>query len=162
MDTRQHLYDLTKNFKTAMLVTREPDGRLHARPMAVAEMKPDADAYFSTSISSPKIAEIEADPRVLITFQSGSEFASIEGTATIVRDRALIDRLWSEDWRLWFPKGKDDPTLCLLKVSARRGEYWDTSGIEGFKFMFEGLKAIFQGRQPEKNAAQNAKVDLTN
>jgi general stress protein 26 len=160
MDTRQHLYDLIKDFKTAMLVTRERDGGLHARPMAVAEMKPDADAYFSTSIESPKIAEIEADPRVLITFLGRSEFASIVGTATVVRDRALIDRLWAEDWRLWFPEGKDDPTLCLLKVSAKRAEYWDTSGAEGVRFLFEGLKALIQGRQPRKDAAQNAKVAL--
>lgn len=160
MDTRQHLYDLTKGFKTAMLVTREPDGRLRARPMAVAEMKPDADAYFSTSIDSPKIAEIEADPRVTITFQGRHEFATIEGTATVVRDRALIDRLWAEDWRLWFPEGKDDPTLCLLKVSAERGEYWDTSGIQGVKFLFEGVKALIQGREAQYDAAQNAKVDL--
>lgn len=160
MDTRQHLYDLTKDFKTAMLVTREPDGTIRARPMAVAEMSPNADAYFSTSIKSPKIAEIEADPQVLITFQGRNEFASIEGTATVVRDRALIDRLWTEDWRLWFPKGKDDPTLCLLKVSAERGEYWDTTGVRGIRFLFEGMKAILQGQQPVKDAAQNAKVEL--
>jgi general stress protein 26 len=160
MDERQHLYDLTKDFRTAMLVTRERDGRTHARPMAVAEMKPDADAYFSTSIESPKIAEIEADPRVLITFQGRNEFASIEGTATVVRDRALIDRLWAEDWRLWFPEGKDDPTLCLLKVSAERGEYWDTSGAQGVRFLFESVKAILQRRQPAKDAAQDAKVEL--
>ena len=160
MDTRKHLYELTKHFKTAMLVTASRDGGIHARPIAVAEMKPDADAYFSTSIESPKIAEIEADPRVLITFQGRNEFATIEGTATVVRDRALIDRLWAEDWRLWFPEGKDDPTLCLLKVSAESGEYWDTSGVQGIKFLFEGMKAIFQGRQPVKDAAQNAKVAL--
>lgn len=160
MNTREHLFDLTKDFKTAMLVTRERDGSTHARPMAVAEMKPDADVYFSTSIDSPKIAEIKADPRVLITFQGRNEFASIEGTATVVRDRALIDRLWAEDWRLWFPEGKDDPTLCLLKVSAERGEYWDTSGSKGARFLFESMKAILQRRQPMKDAAQNAKVEL--
>ncbi len=160
MDAREHLFELTKHFKAAMLISHQQDGSLHARPMAVAELKPDADAYFSTSIESPKIAEIEADPRVLITFQGRNEFASIEGTATVVRDRALIDRLWAEDWRLWFPEGKNDPNLCILKVSAQRGEYWDTSGVQGIKFLFEGMKAIIQGRQPVKSAAQNAKVEL--
>lgn len=160
MDRTQHLYDVTKGFNTAMLVTRTPDGGLHARPMAVAEMERDADAYFSTSLESPKIAEIEADPRVLVTFQSSSEFATIEGVATIVRDRSEIDRLWSESWRIWFPKGKDDPNLCLLRLSAERGEYWDTSGVEGIKFMFESLKARMAGRTPEKSEIQNAKVQL--
>jgi general stress protein 26 len=160
MDTEKHLYELIKDFRTAMVVTHAQDGSCHARPMAVAEIKPGADAHFATTIDSPKIAEIEADSRILITFQSSSEFATLEGTATIVRDRILIDRLWSEAWRVWYPKGKDDPSLRLLKVSVEQGEYWDGSGIEGIKYMFEGMKAIFQGRRPEMDSSQHSKVKL--
>jgi general stress protein 26 len=160
VNRKAHLYDLTKGFKTAMLVTLSEDGNLRARPMAVAEIKPDADMCFSTSLDSPKIGEIEANPNVLVTFQSSSEFATIEGTAEIVRDRAEIERLWSEDWRIWFPGGTNDPHLCVLKVSAERGEYWDTGGLEGIKFMFESLKARMVGRKAERNEVQNAKVQL--
>jgi len=160
MDRQRHLYDLARSFTNAMLVTRGVDGSMHARPMAVAELEPDADACFSTSLESPKIAEIEVNPKVLVTFQSRSEFATIEGTATVVRDRAEIDRLWSETWRTWFPKGKDDPTLCLLRISAERGEYWDTSGLEGIKFAIESVKARLARRTPEKSELQNAKVEL--
>lgn len=159
IDTQKHLYDILEDFRTAMLVTRSGD-KLHARPMAVAEMKSDADACFATSINSPKIAEIKADPRVLVTVQSGSEFASIEGSATVVRDRAEIDRLWSDTWKVWFPGGKDDPNLCLLKVRATSAEYWDNSGLQGFSYLFEGLKAVLQSRQPETNEKQHAKVKL--
>jgi general stress protein 26 len=84
-------YDLVKDFRTGMLVTKDSGGKLHARPMSVAEMRPDADAYFATSIDSPKIAEVEADPEAMITFQDGSQFAFLSGTARITRDRALID-----------------------------------------------------------------------
>ena len=159
MDTQKHLYDIIKDFRTAMLVTGSGDG-LHARPMHVAELKPDADAFFVASIGSPKMSEIERDPRVLITFQSSSEFAIIEGTASVVRDKAVIDRMWSDAWKVWFPQGKDDPSVCLLKVAATRGEYWDNSGLEGFKYLFEGAKAIFKGRTPQVDEAQHAKVRL--
>lgn len=160
MDRQRHLYDLTSRFKEAMLVTRATDGSFHARPMAVAELQPDADACFSTSLDSPKIAEIAANPDVLITFQSRSEFATIQGTAKVVTDRSEIDRLWSDSWKIWFPQGKDDPNLCLLKVTAARGEYWETSGVEGLKFVVEAVKARLAGRTPEKSEAQNAKVEL--
>lgn len=160
MDKQRHLHELADAFGDAMLVTRGLDGSLHARPMAVAELEPDADAIFSTSLDSPKIKEIEANPEVLVTFQSRSVFACIHGTASIVRDRAEIDRLWSESWRIWFPKGKDDPKLCLLKVSSDRGEYWDTSGIEGVKFGIESIKARLAGRTAEKSETQNAKLEL--
>ena len=70
MEDGEHLYDLLKDFDTAMLVTRAADGHLHARPMAVAELRADADAYFVTNIDSPKVAEVYADADVLLTFQS--------------------------------------------------------------------------------------------
>lgn len=159
-DTHEHLYDLVKDFGTAMLVTKGASGKLHARPMSVAELRADADAYFATSLDSPKIDEIEADPEAMITFQSGSQFASISGTARVVRDRALIDRLWSEAWRAWFPGGKDDPALCLLKIEAREGEYWDNSGLKGVRYLFDGVKAIFQGEKHDVHAGQHAKVRL--
>ena len=156
----EHLYDLVKDFDTVMLVTKDAGGKLRARPMSVAELRPDADAYFATSADSPKIDEIEADPEAMITFQSGSQFAAISGTARVMRDRALIDRLWSESWRAWFPGGKDDPALCLLKIEAREGEYWDNSGLKGVRYLFDGVKAIFQGEKHDVHAGQHAKVRL--
>ena len=160
MDTQKHLYELIKTFKTAMLVTASREGTMRARPMAVAEMKPDADAYFATAIDSPKIDEIEANSRVLVTFQSSTQFAMIEGRASVVRDRAFIERLWQSDWKVWFPKGKDDPSLCILKVTGVSAEYWDNSGFKGLKYVFEGLKAVLQGRKPETDAGQHAKVKV--
>jgi general stress protein 26 len=161
-DTQQHLYDLVKHYDTALVITYRPDGKAHARPMAVAQLQADLDAYFATSITSPKVAEIEANPRIVVAFQSKSEDAVIYGKATIVRDRGLIHKLWSESWRLWFPGGKDDPSICLVRVDAEEGEYWDRSGVEGLKFIFEAGKAIMQGRQPhvDDDPQQHARVPL--
>jgi general stress protein 26 len=158
-DKHEHLYDLVKDIGTAMLITRA-GGSLHARPMAVADLRADADAYFATSLDSPKVAEIEADPYAMITFQDGRQFAVISGNARIVRDRALIDKLWSEAWKVWFPGGKDDPSLCLIKLEAREGEYWDNSGTKGLKYLFQGVKAVLQGTRPATDETQHAKVAL--
>jgi general stress protein 26 len=158
-DKHEHLYDLVKDIKTVMLITRA-GGKLHARPMSVADLRPDADAYFATALDSPKVAEIEADPYAMISFQDGRQFAVITGNARIVRDRALIDKLWSEAWRAWFPGGKDDPSLCLIKLEAQQGEYWDNSGIRGLSYLFEGVKAVFQGTRPATDETQHGKVAL--
>lgn len=159
-ENREHLYDLLKDFDTAMLVTRSPDGRTHARPMNVAEMNADADAYFVTSIDSPKVAEIEANPAVIITFQSSSQYASVSGHATLVRDQALIDSLWSEAWKVWFPKGKTDPAILLIKFDAEDGEYWDNAGKEGLKYAFEAAKAYAKGETLKPDENQHARVNL--
>lgn len=159
-EQKKHLYDLLKDFSTAMLASRTADGGLHARPMAVAELKPDAHAYFVTDARSPKVSEIEAHPEVLVTFQSSSEFATLYGSASVVRDRALIDRLWSEAWRVWFPGGKDDPNLVMISVAPKSGEYWDNSGTEGIKYVFAGLRAYFKGERANPSETINAKVRL--
>jgi general stress protein 26 len=160
-DPQKHLYELLKDFSNAMLVSRDANGHLHARPMAIADLRPDADAYFATSINTPKVAEVQNAPDVLVSFQSATQFASVRGTATIVRDRQVIDRLWSEEWRVWFPEGKDAPDLCLIKVDAQEGEFWDNSGQHGLKYVFEGLKAVIKGEKLENDkGGAHAKIRL--
>lgn len=161
MDGEQHLYDLLQDFDTAMLVTHAGDGRLHARPMAVAELRPDADAYFVTSIDSPKVAEIDADAEVLLTFQSAKQYAAVYGRVTVVQDRALIERLWKEAWKVWFPRGKTDPNIALLRFDAERGELWDNAGTRGLQFLFEAAKAYVSGETPKPNPDQHRRVRLS-
>ena len=144
MEDGEHLYDLLEGFETAMLVTRGPDGHMHARPMAVAEMHADADAYFVTSIDSPKVAEIYADADVLLTFQSAHQYAAIYGRVNIVRERALIVRLWKDTWKVWFPRGPSDPSIALLRFDADRGELWNDLGLLGVQYAFEGTRAYMR------------------
>ena len=160
-NTREHLYDLLKDFDTAMLVTRSADGHMHSRPMAIAELRRDSDIYLVTSIDSPKVDEIQANPGVTLTFQSSNQYASLSGGATIVRDRALIDRLYKEAWKVWFPQGRNDPSIALLQFNAQHGEYWDNAGAEGLKYVFEAAKAYVKGEQPKDvDQQQHAKVTL--
>jgi len=157
---QERLYDLIKDFDNALLVTSAPNGRCHARPMHIAEIREDGDIFFATSTNSPKIAEIAANPEVVVTFQSSKQFASVAGRAEVVKDRNLIDHLWSEAWKVWFPEGKNDPTLCLIRVDGRAGEYWDNAGVQGIKYAFEAAKAYMQGRKPDIDDKVNAKVQL--
>jgi general stress protein 26 len=69
--------------------------------------------------------ELEADPRVNVCMQDKRRFVSVTGVARLMRDRALIDKLWSEAWRIWFPKGKDDPSLCIPIIEPGEAADWD-------------------------------------
>ena len=160
MNEAEHLYELLNGFDTAMLVTRAADGQLHARPMAVAELRADADAYFVTSIDSPKIAEIESDADVLLTFQSASRYAAVYGRVNIVQDRALIDRLWKETWKVWFPRGASDPSIALLRFDAEHGELWDNAGARGVKYAIEAAKAYVRGDTAKTGPDQHRWVRL--
>jgi general stress protein 26 len=30
------------------------------------------------------------------------------------------------EFKIWFPKGKDDPEVALLRVTLEKAEYWDS------------------------------------
>jgi len=160
VETREHLHELLKSFDTAMVVTFAANGDMHARPMALAELSVDGDAYFVTSIDSPKVAEIRANSVVTLSFQSPRQFACITGHATVVQDQALVDRLWQDMWKLWFPAGQADPNIAMIKFEAQQGEYWDNAGVQGLKFLYRAAIAYAKGESPESNPQQHAKVQL--
>ncbi len=160
MSERENLFNVIRDFKTAMMVSLKTSNAMHVRPMAVAEIDSNGGLYFATRLKSPKVSEIELHPSVLVTFQDGQKFAALEGRATISQDKALIDRLWSETWLTWFPDGKNDPSLCLIKVDPVSGEYWDNAGLRGLKYVFESVKAIATGTTPSSTSDQHGNVSL--
>jgi general stress protein 26 len=162
-EKRQRLRELVLRFDTAMLVTRTDDGGMRARPLSIVDSGDDgSELYFSTAIESPKIHELEADPHVNVVMQDSRRFVSLSGTARILDDRALIDRLWSQAWKVWFPKGKDDPSLRLLAVEPVEAAYWDMSGARGIRYAFEMAKAYLKGTRPpsDEDERHTARVKL--
>lgn len=161
-EKRQRLSTLLSLFDTAMLVTRTGDGGMRARPLSIAESQDDGAMYFSTAVESPKVHELEADSHVNIVMQDGRRFVSVSGTATVVRDRLLIERLWRPAWKVWFPGGKDDPSLCLLRVDPTEAAYWDMSGTAGIRYAFEMAKAFVSGKRPpsDDDERHTARVKL--
>ena len=45
--------------------------------------------------------------------------SSVSGTATISKNQAKIDELWTEMSKLWFPDGKQSPNLSMRKLQFR-------------------------------------------
>lgn len=147
-EKRKRLSTMLSLFPTAMLVTHAGDGTMRARPLSIAESQDDGAMYFSTAVDSPKVEELEADPHVNVVMQDGRRFVSLTGTATVVRDRLVIERLWRPGWKVWFPLGKDDPSLCLLRVDPTEATYWDLAGTTGIRYAFEIAKAYVKGGRP--------------
>jgi len=50
----------------------------------------------------------------------------VSGRASLVKDAARIEEMWSGRLKAWFPDGKKDPDLALLRVQVDRAEYWDS------------------------------------
>lgn len=153
--------DLLEHFHDAMLITVGRDGSLHARPMRIAEARPDGDLWFVTSIASTKADEIAANVQCAITMQSRNQYLALSGTAELVRDPARVKELWSDAWSPWFPSGPQTPDLVLIHVEAERAEYWDHSGTKGLRYVLRALGAATRGRRVEPGDGEHhAKLDL--
>lgn len=154
-------HDLLARFETAMLVTHTESGDLRARPMAIAKVEDDCRVWFFSSVASGKVHEIETDTHVNVVCQKERDiYLSLSGLATLQRDRAKVEELWKETYKVWFPRGKDDPELVLVSVEPEDGEFWDEEGFKKIKYLFEAAKALATGTTPNVDADQHAKVHL--
>ncbi len=160
MDTQSKLIDLIHDFDNAILVTKTDDGSLDARPMAVAEATDSGVLWFVSDRNSGKIADLILDRDVAVTMQSSNKFVTLSGECRVIDDQSKVESLWKEAWKVWFPNGKSDPSIVLLKIEPKQGEYWDNSGATGIKYMIKAGKAYLQGERAETDKSINASVSL--
>jgi general stress protein 26 len=136
-----------KSTRIAMLTTVASDGRLRSRPMASLKGGFDGDLWFVTRAGAPKTEEIRDNQHVNVGFSDPEEerFVSISGLASLVRDAAKVEDLWSRRLRTWFPGGKKDPDLALIRVRIDRAEVWDSKSAT--MVHLEGLGAVLAQRR---------------
>ncbi len=158
-DARQTIWNLIKDSRIGMLTT-EDRGRLRSRPMGLCQNDfDDGCLWFFTRADSPKAQQVDADHQVNVAFSNVDDgnFVSMAGRAERIDDRAAIDVHWNAMVKVWFPDGKDDPQLQLLKVHVDQAEYWDAPSSR-MVVAFDYLKARATGEQPDMG--ENRKLDL--
>ena len=157
-DQVDKLWAMIKDTQIAML-TSEDGGHLRARPMAASQTSFDGTLWFFTRASAHKVAEVKQDEHVGVTYAEPAKqnYVSLSGTATLVTDKVAIDEHWSEVLRTWFPKGKEDPDVALLKVTITQAEYWDAPNSK-MLHAYGYVKAALTGTPPSPGG--NEKVTL--
>ena len=155
-DGNAKVHDLIKNARIAMLTTVSTEGQLVSRPMAVQQVQFEGTVWFFAEADSPKISDIERDPRVNVAYSSGN-FVSLAGTASIVRDVAKKRELWDANAAAWFgDKDAEDPSVVLIRVDAETAEYWDTPSRPAV--VLKVVKAKLTGSRPD--AGETGLVEL--
>ena len=150
--------DMIEDIRIAMMTTVDQSNNLVSRPMAALQVDEAGNIWFFTQRSSPKVDQIEQhDQQVNVSFAdvSDADYVSVSGTAKEVDDRAKIDELWNPQAKAWFPKGKDDPELTLLKVHIDVAEYWSANDSKMVRF-FQQATAAITGNPPKMG--ENEKI----
>jgi general stress protein 26 len=125
---RRRAVEIAQDARCCMLTSTADDGALHARPMTPQQVTDDLEAWFFLSRSSDQARDIEARPRVNVSFEGPGDWLSVAGLATLVDDRHLVEEMWSPVVEEWFPNGPSDSDAVLLRVDAASAEYWKAPG----------------------------------
>ena len=161
-EAQKKLRELAKKIDFAMLTTVDSDGTLRSRPMSTnGEVEFDGDVWFFTYGESHKVHEIEREPQVNVAFSDpkSQTYISITGTASLVRDSAKIKELWKPELKAWFPDGVDTPDIALIKVDAKKAEYWDSPS--SFIATAVGLVKSLATGTSASNIGDNEKIALS-
>lgn len=117
-------------------------------PMSPYARQNDGAIWFITAQGTELVEAITrgaSDGSLIVTGESNIH-ARIEGTASIVQDRAKLEELWNPVASSWFD-GIDDPDIRLIRLVPAEAEIWLTSG--GLGFAFELVKSKLTGKQPD-------------
>lgn len=135
-------WDSLKKSNTGLLGLDRPG--YHAQPMT-AYRDEEAGTIWFFSRDETDLAKDVAGAGQSAMFHYGSKdqnvWACIHGQlSTHGHDRAIIDRYWNPVLGAWYPEGKDDPQLTILRFDADDGRVWVNEG-GFFKFAYEVAKA---------------------
>lgn len=147
---------IMSSVRTCMLTTISGTGNLHSAPMTTQEAEYDGVSWFIAGRTSETVENLVARPEVNLAYSDASSWLSLSGTATVVDDDAKKDELWSTFTEAWFPNGKDDPEICVIKVTGSSAQYWESPGR--VMTMASMIKARVTGSTPD--AGESATVDI--
>jgi len=159
------LYALIDDIEVAMMTTRRPDGHLRARAMANQKRAAGADLWFVTLDDTAKLADLETDPHVNLSYyrDGNRQWVSVSGTAQVSQDRTKIHELYAADWKMWFPDEgdrrhgtPDDPRMVLIGVTVHAAEFLDITKPRPV-LLFELVRGWLTGTPPELGEMKSVK-----
>lgn len=127
--------------------------REHAMPMTV-HFDGRGPLWIYTARDNRLVEGLGAGNHALMQYVAKGHdlFASLHGTLCVDNNVAAIDRFWSNQVAAWYPQGRGDPSLTMLRFDPDNAELWLADfSVEGkFKLMFGGdLRAEGQQKHIE-------------
>ena len=129
----------------------------HTQPMTAQFEDDRGPIWFFLNKDNSLIEAMSESKRAIAAFTSKGHdlFAAIHGTLALDSDPATIDRLWNSHVEAWFPGGRNDPNLALVRLDTEKAHLW--LGGNSFGAAIERLL----GRDPKDSYKDNiAEVTL--
>jgi general stress protein 26 len=130
------------------------------QPMTAFAEPADGQIWFFTRKDSDlavHVADGSAEAMFVVQAKDQKFQACVSGRLETRHDGVRIDRYWSPIVAAWFPDGKDDPSLTLLRLETRDAAAWITE-VGPVRFAWEIARANLAHVQPD--LGRHAEIDL--
>jgi general stress protein 26 len=154
-DTTELKKHLWKKLADSPFVMIGLEGAGHSVPLTAQLDEDQADTLFFFTGKDNRLAP---GGKAMAQFVSKGHdyFACLDGNVRIDNDFAMIDKLWNKQVEAWFPGGKDDPNLALIRFDIDSAELWETDmSVAGM------VKMLFGGKIKGDEEGSHAVVEST-
>lgn len=127
-----------------MCTNTTENNNLHAVPMSRQEVDDEGNLWFLFSSESETYNNLQKNKQISVLYSdiSNYNFLSINGVGEVSQDKSRIEKYWNKMIEAWFEKGKEDPTIRILKIIPSEGHYWDNKSNKLVTFLKVAASAI--------------------
>jgi general stress protein 26 len=124
-DVPRRLSALTRPGDTVMVVDLEHHPA--ARPVTVAHVD-DGSVTMLIDRTAEWARNLSNGASLLVTLSDNrrNTWLSLNGTAMVTDDPAVIDELWNVGAEAYFDEGRNTPGIAVLIVTISSGSYWSS------------------------------------
>ena len=145
---------LWKELKSQMTLMLGLDGARdgHTQPMtAVTDESTGNTLWFFTTKDNTLVQALSESNRAIASFTAKGHdlFATIHGSVREDTDPAVVDRLWNSHIAAWYEGGKQDPSLCLIRLDPGKATIWKNGSSIG-----AAITSLF-GQDPKESYKDN-------
>ena len=139
VEVQERLWKAVDDHHTGMLgLTHDSH---HFQPMTAFVEKDTNTLWFFTKTDTDLAQAIASGAGdAAFIFLDRKLQACIDGRISLAHDKARIDKYWNVHVAAWYPEGKDDPSLTLLRLDVSEAAVWISEGGL-LKYAFEVAKA---------------------
>ena len=155
LEELQKFKNLITETRVCMMITKDAQGKMSARPMSNAKVEDDGSVWFFTNEYSGKVAEISQKNEIFLTYASPGKnsYVAFNALATLHDEQSKIDELWTPDLKAWFAGGKEDPKILLIHAKPIEAEFWNDTSSK-LIMLFNEIKSAITGNHTEGEYAK--------
>jgi len=146
---QDQLMEQIEDARCVMLGSTNPDDHMQPMTPQIDDDENEHVIYFYSDKTSDLGARIMMQPGTVKMCHIGKDYqAYVEGKLSVHRNPATVDKFWNPIVAAWYPDGKTDPKLLMLKFEPEKAHVW-ASDKSSIGFAYEIAKANLTDELPD-------------